>query len=95
MLLNIGNEDAALKLFSQAQDLGERQLGATALPVASSLNGLALINQRRGNMRRRWPFLNVRSLFWKKGLARHTRTLLPFCIILLTWLKRLATRIVH
>ena len=49
-LLNIGDEDAALKLFSQARDLGEKQLGSTGIPVASSLDGLALINERRGNI---------------------------------------------
>ena len=50
MLLDEGQEDAAFKLFSQACELGESRLGATELPVAYSLNGLALINQRRGKV---------------------------------------------
>jgi CHAT domain-containing protein len=49
-LLDIGDEDTALKLFSQAKDLCEKQLGSTAIPIASSLDGLALINERRGNI---------------------------------------------
>ena len=50
MVLDEGEEDAALKLFTQARELGEKQVGATDLSVAYSLNGLALINERRGNI---------------------------------------------
>src|SRR5262249_14438733 len=49
MLLNVGDQDAALKLFTQARDLGEKQ-DSTAIFVPSSLDGLALINERRGNI---------------------------------------------
>jgi CHAT domain-containing protein len=49
-LLPLGDEDAAFNSFSQARDLGEKQLASNVLRVAVSLNGLALINERRGKI---------------------------------------------
>ena len=96
MLLNIGDEDAALKLFSQAQDLGEKQLGSTAIPVASSLDGLALINERRGNITGSiGPFRTFARNSGKNAWPISTRPLLPLCTMLLSWWKGTATRIVQ